>query len=331
MNFISNIWGGIPLDLSGLSKKKMAKLQNNVEFWNIFCHYMTTVVDLIDWENLPATCDKRSLNRSFLLTGKGMIAELNGSYFVLTPAPGSGVNLNGYPLKGFGYGFNGFVKEFDLYVPGADSSNVLVKSSDGSGIYKKPKAVMGYDNPMGYPYVNYIIAASKRLSDIMRACDVALQNMKQPALIVCDDRQERSVKDIMEQREDNVPAIIGTPSLNRGDFQLLNFNVPSDTLKQFWEHYLNIDADLLTKFGINSNANTDKRERLLVDEVNANNQIAHVNLMKRLRSMEQFADWVNDAFGLDIHPKINEEVLNDDADRVSIQPSTEDAFYGNED
>lgn len=57
--------------------------------------------------------------------------------------------------------------------------------------------------------------------------------------------------------------------------------------------------DFLTVIGIN-NANTDKKERLITDEVNANNEETHALADLWLEQLKECCDKVNDMFGLDI-------------------------------
>lgn len=57
--------------------------------------------------------------------------------------------------------------------------------------------------------------------------------------------------------------------------------------------------EFLTVIGIN-NANTDKKERLITDEVNANNEETHALADLWLEQLKECCDKVNDMFGLDI-------------------------------
>lgn len=60
-----------------------------------------------------------------------------------------------------------------------------------------------------------------------------------------------------------------------------------------------IKNDFLTEVGLN-NANTDKRERLIVDEVNANNDEVKANVQHWLDTIREGLDRANALFGLDL-------------------------------
>lgn len=306
-------WGNLPLNLSKLTPKRMAKFQNNLEFQNFFENYFTLAQDMFVWENLPDTCDERFLERSFLLCGQAMIAKYNDSYISVAAANGADLNIYGYSLKGWGWGLNGFNHEFNLYVPGADTSRTLTEAANGTSGYSTPEAVIGFDNVDKYPYVTYIITACKRMADLIRACDVAVQSLKSPYLITCDEQQLSTVKEALRQREDNVAAIIASKqSISADNFKVWPTAMAPEVLKTFWEQFRNIESQLLEVLGLNSNDNTDKKERLLVDEINANNEVTNAQLAKRLRQREIFAERVNSVFGLNISVHLRDKTYEEE-------------------
>lgn len=64
-----------------------------------------------------------------------------------------------------------------------------------------------------------------------------------------------------------------------------------------------IKNDFLTEVGLN-NANTDKRERLIVDEVNANNDEVQANVQHWLDNIREGLKRANALFGLDVSVKL---------------------------
>lgn len=334
MFWYDRYWGCMPLDYSNIKKSKAAKLQNNQTFANLFENYFTMTQNLFEWSGLPDTCDERFLERCLVLYGKAMIAKVEGSYVTLGSANGAGINLYGYPLKAFGWGLNGFNKEFNLYVPGADNGLALRRASDGADKYPTPEAVVCYDNVDAYPYVSYIFDTANRLSDLLRSCDVAVQNLKCPFIVTCDESQLSSVKTAFQKRDENQAVILTSGSINLDSFRVWNTDVDPNILKTFWEQYRNVEAQLLEILGVTSNSNTDKKERLLVDEINSNNEEAEINLRKRLRQREIFCERVNDCFpDLNISVKLREEVEKDepdDTDRDGSSVSDDGAVQGDE-
>ena len=62
-----------------------------------------------------------------------------------------------------------------------------------------------------------------------------------------------------------------------------------------------LEREILTFFGLNNNF--EKKERLLVDEVNSNNEFISSNVDIMLKCREDFCKEVNEMFGLNISVK----------------------------
>lgn len=319
-------FGQMPIDNSKLSASKLAKRKNDQTFQNMFENYFTMAQNLFEWSGLPATCDERFLERCLLLYGKAMIVKQDGSYLSLGAANGAGINIYGYSLKAFGWGMNGFNKQFDVYIPGADIGAAVRKTSAGGDSYPVPEAVICYDNVDWYPYVNYIYDTAARLADLLRSCDVAVANLKSPFVVTCDESNLNSVKEAFKRRDENMATIITSSSINLDSFKVWPTNADPETLKCFWEQFRNVESMLMEILGINSNDNTDKKERLLVDEINSNNEEASINLMKRLRQREIFCERVNDCFpDLNISVKLRKELKTDETANPDGVPANDTA------
>lgn len=299
---------GVPLRYTRISAKKAARMENEQEFLNQFQDLFSTAMNLFRWEGLPPTCDERTIERSLLLTGRAMIAEYDSKLISLPAVNGANLNLYGYPLTVWGYGVNGFNHEFRAFVPGADDGKkVLTSSPAGNTMDYRPEAVVGWDNVDAFPYVSYLFLAAARLADLIRSCDVAVRNLKCPLVVQVDESQVQTTIDLFRNRDDNLPVILGGKSLAGIKPEVLNMSITPDTLTAFWDQYRNIKNEVLEVLGINANDNEDKKERLLVDEVNANNEEINHNLQKRLEQRLIWADRVNEFFGLSIKPHLAKE------------------------
>lgn len=319
----NSIWGNLPLDLSNLSAKKLKAFESSLEFQNIFNYYYELALNEFTWEGLPETMDKRMIERAFLLTGRCLAAEVDGNILSLVGAPSSGWTLYGYPASAYGWGFNGFNKEFKVYVPGADDSKTIRQNAGGVPNTGTPTAVMGYDNAMAYPFVNYLITECQRLANLKMAIDVLTENLKQPLIVSCDDTAINSVREAFKQRSENMPAIVGTGRLPLDSFNVWDTKVTPETLQAFKDLYEWISNNLRMFYGINSNEQSDKKERLLVPEVNSNNQLIKVSQDIRLEWREKWAEDCNYLWGLNMRPLINNKVeeVTDDVDESELSES----------
>lgn len=295
-DLVTNVWGGIPLNLSGTSHKRLARFQSNVEFMNTFQSLYNTAMNTFKW-TVPETCDERMIERSLLLTGRVLFVEENDALLSLAGGGAGSVNIYGYPLTAYGWGLNGFNKEYRLYLDGADISKDVARGTVGAPISERQyNAVLGYDNANAYPYINYILAAAERLSNTQRALDVAVQNLKQPVIITCEETQVKAAQEALNNRDSNVAAIISSGKLPIDSFKVWDTHANPQTLVELRNYYEWIENQVKEVLGIEANAQTDKKERLLVDEVNANNQSTEISTEKRLAYRKRLADLTNKAF-----------------------------------
>lgn len=302
--WIDAFYGGIPLP-KNMSAKKLARLENDMEFLNTFADLFNSALNVFKWNGLPETCNERFLERSLLMRGSALIVKEGDNFLNLACVPGDGYNLYGDYTRAYGYGLNGWNKKYSLYVDGADASPDVTKTAGGYDMGKDFDAVMCRDNKVMFPYINYLILAARRKTETMRSMDVALQNLKMPVIITCEDSSVNNVKEVLAQRDTNVAAVVGSGSLPVDAFKVWDTKANPAILQVMWEHYERLDNHVKELIGVNSLAQVDKKERLLVDEVNANNQSRDMNIDKRLKERELFCERLNKAFGLNVSVEVN--------------------------
>ena len=317
------LFGNLPL--KNLNERKLAKYETDREFVNTFNRLFNAALNTFRWEGLPATCNERFLEISLMLYGNALIADRDGAFVNLACASGGEINIYGEPLTAYGYGLNGWNEKYNLYIDGMEESRVVLDgvARDGSENYN---AVMCRDNKVSYPYVNYVFMAAQRLTRAMRTMDVVCQNLKQPVIITCEESMVKTVRETLNQRGDNVNAIISSGKLPIDSFKVWDTKANPDTLKVMWEHYDSLDAHVKELFGVNNNAQIDKKERLLVDEVNANNEATEQSVEHRLAERQLFCERVNRAFGLNLSVSLNVSRPHgeDEAEEMEVEDYVDD-------
>lgn len=322
-----SIWGQIPL-AGTISKRQLAKLETDMEWINNLERLLNLELDIFQWNNLPLTCNERFLELSLLLEGTACIVKKENNYINLLFKTGGCINLYGEPLMGFGYGLNGWHEQFTLYVDGVTESNIVSKGSGGVVVKNDYNAVMCRDNKTCYPFINYIIMASKRLTESMRTTDIIRTNQKSPMLLTCPKSMKKQLEDILFQKEINKPYILVNNVSELENIKTLDFKADPNALNTAWEDFQRVKAEIEEILGINSNPNEDKKERLLVDEINSNNQSVMCNVNHRLFERQLFCERVNKAFGLNISVELKNKkevdnydvgYLDGDSNREGIQ------------
>lgn len=323
--WLTNFCGAI--DIFGgtnLKQKQLAQFKNSLELQNQLMRWMNVALNMYVWEGLPKSVDARFLEISFITRGAAMIVEMEGSYYSLLCLPGYDYNLYGYPTRAFGMGMNGFTKQFDLFVDGADEGKLLLKTV-GIEATTKYNAVLGFDNKARYPYMNYITNSCLRLADIRRSADVVRNNLKQPAIVACEDTQVNTVKEAFKQRDENQNVIaIGLGGLSMDSIKVWDLKTDPNLLKEFADAAEREENYLREVFGLDSIPNQDKRERLITDEAESNNEITQSNGDIRLNMREKFCEQVNEAFGLNISVRVNVEVSEDVVDEEAEEEEEEE-------
>lgn len=291
-------------DYNTLSKKKVALYENDIEFQNMFYNLLNILMYSFSIEGLPDSCNERFFKLNLIFNGyAALIKDPDLGYLSLGVRPtvnSSQLNIYGEYPDVMAFGWNGFNKQYTNYMYGTDNSDA--------------EAVICRDNDMMYPMINIIWIYAKRLTDTMRTLDVTARKLKTPYFITCDEAQKSSIKKILEDVDFNQDSIIANRSTMPNEFNVLQTGVQPESVRVLWEHYSNLESEIRTFLGINSAANLDKKERLVVDEAEANDILTDINIQYRLKSYQQFCDTVNNLWGLNISFVSNIDIVEKQAE-----------------
>ena len=135
-----------------------------------------------------------------------------------------------------------------------------------------------------------------RLYEAERTADVNIKAQKTPVLLLMDEKQRLTMENIYSQYDGNKPVIFGDKySLGENVIKAINTQAPFiadkiiDYKKEIWN-------EALTFLGIN-NIMVDKKERLITDEANSNNELINRNLPGYLAPREDAGRQFNEKFG----------------------------------
>ena len=291
-------------DYNTLSKKKVALYENDIEFQNMFYNLLNILMYSFSIEGLPDSCNERFFKLNLIFNGyAALIKDPDLGYLSLGVRPtmnSNELNIYGEFPDVMAFGWNGFNKQYTNYMYGTDNTDA--------------EAVICRDNDMMYPMIIIIWIYAKRLTDTMRTLDVTARKLKTPYFITCDEAQKSSIKKILEDVDFNQDSIIANRSTMPNEFNVLQTGVQPESVRVLWEHYSNLESEIRTFLGINSAANLDKKERLVVDEAQANDILTDINIQYRLKSYQQFCDTVNNLWGLNISFVSNIDIVEKQAE-----------------
>lgn len=295
----------------GKRSKAVSEMLNNQEFMKNLNNLEGITIGRFNWDfqkdNIMVNMDY-FIERSLLYSGCMIYYEspkLNKK--VLLPACGLGdLNLFGTYNKYKAMGLNGFEEVVD-----SDNCCVLWDRIDRNS----------------FTYMNIILTA-QRLSDIQRTCDVRLNNHKKPIIYGVDSDTITSFNRMMDDLENNTPVIALRNDMFTGDDKIAPIQLQNDT------NFLNNDLfdysnKILNKYfceiGVDYNPEAGKKERLVVDEVQSNNEQIENNRYVYLYPRQLFCDQVKDKFGDDIFVEyvLKDEEAGDYA--MGMQKANEDS------
>lgn len=201
-----------------------------------------------------------------------------------------------------------------------------VNPSDKLNVYNLPEKVMawsiGYNKTYAFDDVVYIMnnelelptaktlsLFAYRLYETERTIDVNLIAQKTPVLIEGDTKTILTLKNVYMQYSGNTPFIFGNKQFDISNkLNVLKTDAPY-LVDKLEIHKHEIWNEALTYLGID-NANTDKKERLITDEVESNNDLIGYYLNCFYKTRKQACDLINERYGLNIEIELNKEITN---------------------
>ena len=148
-------------------------------------------------------------------------------------------------------------------------------------------------------YNDMVKIYAKRLSALDISLEINTKGMRKNRIVVANENQRLSYENLMRQVEEGQSVIFGYDGLVPDAITVLDLAIPAqavDTLRleknQVWN-------ECMTMLGIQS-ANQDKKERLVADEVGANNGQMIAARKALLKPRREAVDRINQMFGLSI-------------------------------
>lgn len=241
---------------------------NMAVFADYYKRLRLLALSLFEWENLPESMNERFLESCLYWYGKAAIVNDPNLGIINTKCtPSESLNIYGDATEYHCYS-TGYDANFDL------DSMVYVRN-----------------NLETIPTDTSIQLFAQRLYEAERTIEVNIKAQKTPVLILCDEKQRLTLKNIYMKFDGNEPMIFGNKALDTTDgFKVLRTDAPfiADKLE---EYKRNVWSEALSFLGIN-NIMTEKKERLVTGEVDANNQMidlsAQTMLLTRKLAAEKF-------------------------------------------
>lgn len=284
--------------------KKKTKLQNLREFWQWLSYLSEMGINRYKITgDYPDTLDEKTILQSLFWYGSFCIFNDSGVWLSLPAMPASDLTVYGYPRKVNVFGRNGYNKTIGLIQYSGEESVVNdgvsdIPVFDKRGFWVQEKKFM-------YPLANSAIITSERLADTMRGIDVARIRLKSPYIFLTIEEMRRTVEEFLNNIKDNDELIVPTGVFDPSKVQVEHLEYNPENIKamrELVEWYL---GQYLGFCGLNSNPASDKQERLLVDEINANDEETENNVKPEIEFMNKQLEFINDITGWSMKMEVN--------------------------
>lgn len=250
----------------------------------LYKRFKLLAVNMFEYEGLDdLNIDERHIENLLFDLGDNIWFEDSDYGVMCLQGQGKGVNVYNEPTSFLVTGFN-YSKE----VP-AD------------------KCVRMENNKLRMPTADVIKYFVNQLYEIVRTRDTNVKTLKMPFVMWTNDSKVLSAKEMIKQINDNAFVVVADPRIMEKDcLQVIQTGAKPFT-NELTDLYHDVLNEALTYLGIN-NANTDKRERLNGDEVNANNQLIECCAQMFLESRQRAVKKINDMFGTNISVKLRQPI-----------------------
>lgn len=259
-----------------LTTKDLNKGINDLTYSDYFYRLMLIARSVFKWNNLPNNIDEKWIEKFLFSYGSCLFYYDKEKGYMVAKCNSAG-ELNPYdePTLLTPYGTNYIGEPLEV-----DEECVLIRNND---LMLATSAT--------------IQLYALRLAEVTRAIDVNVNAQKTPLIVLCTDKQKLSLDRVVKACADNEIVVYGDKTLDIDSIKALKTDAPIvfDKLSQY-KHEL--WDECMTFLGIN-NANTDKRERLIVDEVEANNGQIELSAHVMLKARERACEMINKVFKLD--------------------------------
>lgn len=269
-----------------MSKRKSfinTAVDNTLSFDGYYMQLINIALSTMRWDNLPSKINMRSMELS--LNDSGMLAffvdDVVG-YMCLPCTPLSGFNPYGVPtdVRAFSY-YNSYTKRL-----------------------KQGEFVLIYNNMTRTSTLPTLYQYANRLWDFDQTISINIAAQKTPYLLIADAKTKLSVLNAFKQIVGNEPAIATTDTFSIDSIKSFTTGAPlvADKLYQL---KTSIWCEALNYLGV-ATVNTQKKERLISDEVNRGIGGSLAQRVSRLAPRKEAAIEINRLFGLNVSVTFND-------------------------
>lgn len=274
-----------------------AMLLNNRTYVDYLERMKKICLSMFEWVNMPDSMSARFLEMCLYYNGQAaLLYDDEIGYLNTMAADGGYINIYGLPteLNCYSYRFN---QRRSLYTV-------------DTGEEKGKECILVMNNYERVPTAATIELFAYRLAEAQRTADVNISVATRfPLLLTTDQRQLHTLKKLYEEYEGNSPVIFADKNLITPDaIKSIKTDAPF-IANDIMDYKVKIWDEFLTFMGLNNLA--EKKERLITNEANSNNEVINLNLQALLIPRKEACKQFNEKYGLMGDKAIDVKVRSD--------------------
>lgn len=254
----------------------------------IYDYYKMLALNMFTWENLPETMDSRYIENALYENGLCLVNDDKDLGLISVPCSyGANMNINGESTEIITSGYN-YVKTVK-YIN--NDNCVLIRNND-----------------LAKPTRDYIANYAERMLEVEMCIRANINQQKFPWFINATEKTKKSLQLIFDKVENFEPFILANREImGEAPLEVLTMSTPyvADKLNAY---KYELEREILSFLSLNNNF--EKKERLLTDEVNSNNDFIHTNAMLMYKVRLQACEQINKKFGLNVRVLPNKEMIS---------------------
>lgn len=246
----------------------------------LYDRYKLLALNMFEWEGLPPTIKPRHIELALFNRGKCLFFEDKSLGIGVTCLPcdySSNFNIYGegqsYIVNGFGY------------------SNVF---------HKADNVVLMLNNDLGTPTYDYVDMYARKMSNVEFSIDMNIRQQRIPWIVETTRDNKYSMELAFDQILSGKLVVYANKELGINNSNVISLNTPFVAL-QLNEYKYELEREILTFLGLNNTV--EKKERLIIDEVNSNNDFIEQNVEIMYRNRLDACKMLNDVFGWNVSVK----------------------------
>lgn len=264
---------------------------NDATYLDYLNRFKRVALSIFEWVNLPPSMNAEWLELCLYYNGQCALLKDKNYGFINTNCCSNGnINLYGLPTSLNCYSFD-YQSSRKLYTGLIEGLSDLQKSQR-----EYYECILVQNNWGREPTAGSMELFAYRLYEAERTTDVNLKAQKTPVMILVDEKQRLTMQNLYNQYNGNQPFIFGDKqNLSDDKLKAINTTAPfiADKLQDYKKEIWN---EALTFLGVN-NIMIDKKERLITDEANSNNELINLNLQSFLAPRQKACKQFNEKFG----------------------------------